>query len=134
MLKSVGGCAAIIFNSWGLTCENILSTLRDVAIIQVTDQDFEQQVLKNDKPVFLDFFAIWCGPCKLAEPVIEELSEQHKDIVFAKLDVDQSPQTPQKFGIMSIPTTVLFKNGQEVSRTTGFAGKKPYEDLLSKAK
>lgn len=103
-------------------------------IITVTDQDFEQKVLKSEKPVFLDFYAVWCGPCKLAEPVIEELSTANPDVVFAKLDVDISPQTPQKFGIMSIPTTVLFKSGQEVARTTGFAGKKPYEDLLSKAK
>lgn len=111
-----------------------MSTLGDVAIIQISDQDFDEKVAKSQKPVFLDFFATWCGPCKLAEPVLEELSNQDKNITFAKLDVDQSPQTPQKFGVMSIPTTVLFKGGQEVSRITGFAGKKPYEDLLSKAK
>jgi thioredoxin 1 len=103
-------------------------------LITITDQDFEEKVLKSEKPILLDFFAVWCGPCKLAEPVLEELSSQHSDVVFAKLDVDQSPQTAQKFGVMSIPTTILFRNGQEVGRTAGFAGKKPYEDLLAKSK
>jgi thioredoxin 1 len=103
-------------------------------MLNITDQDFDQKVLKSDKPVLLDFFAVWCGPCKLAEPVLEELSGQHTDVVFAKLDVDQSPQAAQRFGVLSIPTTILFKDGQEVGRTSGFAGKKPYEDLLAKAK
>lgn len=102
-------------------------------VITVTDQDFEKKVFKNEKPVFLDLFAVWCGPCKLAEPVIEELANQHTNTVFAKLDVDQSPQAAQKLGVLSIPTTILFKGGQEVARISGFAGKKPYEDLLAKA-
>ena len=102
-------------------------------IVAITDQDFEQKVLKSEKIVLLDFFAVWCGPCKLAEPVLEELSEQHSNIIFAKMDVDKNPTTPQKFGVMSIPTTILFKDGKEVGRTTGFAGKKPFEDLILKS-
>lgn len=100
---------------------------------EVTDQDFESKVLQSGKPVLLDFFATWCGPCKLAEPVLEELSNSQDRVVMAKLDVDKNPNAPQKYGVLSIPTTVLFKGGQEVDRLVGFNGKKPFEDLISKA-
>lgn len=104
-----------------------------MAVIEVTDSSFDQEVLKSGKPVLLDFFAVWCGPCKLAEPVLTELSDQYKDkVIVAKIDVDKSSSTAQKFGVMSIPTTVLFKNGQEAGRQVGFAGKKPFEDLIRK--
>lgn len=103
-------------------------------VIEVNDQDFEEKVLKSKTPVLLDLFADWCGPCKLAEPVLEELSVEYKDkVIVAKLDVDQNPQTTQKLGVMSIPTTVLFKDGKEVGRQVGFAGKKAFEELISKA-
>lgn len=99
----------------------------------VTDQDYDAKVLKSTLPVLVDFFAVWCGPCKLAEPILEELSEKYKDkVVFLKLDVDQSPVNAQKYGVMSIPTTVLFKGGVEVSRVVGFSGKQSFEDLLAK--
>lgn len=104
-----------------------------MATINVTDQDFEEKVLKADKPVLVDFWAEWCGPCKMAEPVLEELSEEYKDkVTIAKLDVDKNQQTTQKYGIMSIPTTILFKGGEEAGRQVGFAGKKPFEDLIDK--
>jgi len=104
-----------------------------MALIEISDQDFESKVLQSGKPVLLDFFATWCGPCKLAEPVLEELSNSQDKVVMAKLDVDKNPNTPQKYGVLSIPTTILFKGGQEVSRQVGFNGKKPFEDLLAKA-
>lgn len=102
--------------------------------IAVTDQDFEQKVLKSDKPVLVDHWAVWCGPCRLADPVLEELSEQYKDkVIVAKLNVDENPKTPEKYQVMSIPTTILFKGGKEVGRQVGFAGKKPFEELIQKA-
>ena len=105
-----------------------------MAVVEINDTNFNEQVLSSKMPVLLDFFAVWCGPCKLAEPVLSELSEQHRDkIIVAKIDVDKNPSTPQKFGVMSIPTTILFKNGQEAGRQVGFAGKKPFEDLIAKA-
>lgn len=105
-----------------------------MATIAVTDSSFEEKVLKSKTPVFLDLFAVWCGPCKLAEPVLEELSQEYKDkVTVAKLDVDQNPQTTQKLGVMSIPTTILFKDGKEVGRQVGFSGKNSYLELIGKA-
>lgn len=104
-----------------------------MATVNIGDSDFEEKVLKNGTPVLVDYWAPWCGPCRLAEPVLEELSEEYKDrVVVAKLDVDKNPKTTEKYGIMSIPTTVLFKGEQEVGRQVGFAGKQAFEELIKK--
>ena len=104
-----------------------------MATTNITDQEFEEKVLKADKPVLVDFWAEWCGPCKLAEPVLEELSEEYKDkISIMKVDVDANQEYSGKFGILSIPTTILYKNGTEVDRQIGFSGKNVYEELIKK--
>lgn len=104
-----------------------------MAAVHITDSDFEAQVIKSDKPVMVDFFAEWCGPCKMAAPIIDELSEEYEDkVVIAKLDVDESQQAAMQYGVMSIPTVIVFKDGKEVDRKIGFAGKAGYVDLLKK--
>jgi thioredoxin 1 len=105
-----------------------------MATLNITDSDFEEKAVKSATPVLVDFWAPWCGPCKMAEPVLEELSEQYADkVIIMKLNVDDNQESAGKYGVMSIPTTILFKDGQEVGRQIGFAGKSVFEDLIKKA-
>lgn len=100
-------------------------------MLTLTDQNFPKEVLEAELPVFVEFGAPWCGPCQMAEPVIEELAKEYeRKIKFGKINVDENSQTAQKFGIMSIPTVLIFKNGQEVKREVGFEGKEGYKKLL----
>ena len=84
-----------------------------MATLKVTDEKFEEQVLKNEKPVLVDFWAEWCGPCKQIGPVLEEISDEMKDqVTITKHNIDQEPNTPTKYGIKGIPTMLLFKDGE----------------------
>jgi thioredoxin 1 len=103
-------------------------------VIAVGDGDFEEKVKNNDLPCLVDFWAPWCGPCKAIGPVIDELADEYAGKVqVAKMNVDESPATPGKFGIKAIPTLILFKNGEAVDRITGAVGKAQLQELLSKA-
>lgn len=96
-----------------------------------TDQNFGDSVLKSDKPVMVDFWATWCGPCVMAGPVVDELADDYVGkVAIGKLDVDANQATAQQYGVMSIPTVIMFKDGKEVARKVGFAGRKMYEDLI----
>jgi thioredoxin 1 len=89
-------------------------------ILTATDDEFESQVLRAEKPVLVDFWADWCVPCHMVSPVVEELgTELRENLTVAKLNVDDNPSTAQRFGVMSIPTLILFKGGEEVARVIG---------------
>jgi len=104
-----------------------------MAMQDIKDSEFEDKVVKSELPVFVDFWAPWCGPCKMAGPVLEELSKDYDGKVnFVKVNVDENQSMPEKYGVMSIPTTVLFKEGKEIARQVGFAGKQGFEDTIKK--
>ncbi len=99
--------------------------------LDLTDQNFEKEVLQADLPVLVDFWAPWCQPCLMASPAIEELAEEYDGKIKAgKLNVDESPRIAQNFGIMSIPTVIIFKGGKEVKKQIGFPGKEGYKKLI----
>jgi thioredoxin 1 len=101
--------------------------------IAITDADFESQVLKSSTPVLVDFWATWCGPCKMIAPLLEQIAGETEGVLtIAKLDVDANPDVPRQFGVSSIPTLLLFKDGQAVERIIGFRPKVQLLSTLSK--
>nr|2YJ7_A Chain A, LPBCA THIOREDOXIN [synthetic construct]2YJ7_B Chain B, LPBCA THIOREDOXIN [synthetic construct] len=104
-----------------------------MSVIEVTDENFEQEVLKSDKPVLVDFWAPWCGPCRMIAPIIEELAKEYEGKVkVVKVNVDENPNTAAQYGIRSIPTLLLFKNGQVVDRLVGAQPKEALKERIDK--
>jgi thioredoxin 1 len=90
----------------------------------LTDSSFDEEIMNSDTPVLVDFWAEWCGPCKLVAPILDEIAEEKSGSMrLAKLNIDDNIRTAQRFGVMSIPTMILFKNGEEVRRIVGAMGK-----------
>ena len=88
--------------------------------LEFTDANFEDLVIKSDKPVIVDFWAVWCGPCRIVGPVVQEIGEEYTDkAVVGKLDVDHNPESAKKYGIRNIPTILYFKNGEVVDKQVG---------------
>lgn len=97
-------------------------------LIDVTSANFETQILNSEKTVLLDFWATWCGPCQMIAPTVHEIADERADILVGKINVDDQPTLAQKFGIVSIPTLIVMKNGQIVNKAVGLRSK---EQLLS---
>ncbi|MBP3718371.1 MAG: thioredoxin [Eubacterium sp.] len=102
-----------------------------MAVVEIKENEFDEVVLKSDKPVFVDFYATWCGPCKMMSPILEQLSEEKQDVVFAKIDVDDAERLAILYGISSIPCMILFKNGEEADRVVGAVPKQKLEQVVS---
>ncbi|MBT6341712.1 MAG: thioredoxin [Desulfobacula sp.] len=100
-------------------------------IIELEDDSFEEKVLKSDKPVMVDFWAPWCGPCKAIAPTIEALEKEYGDkMAFAKVNVDENPISPSNYGVQAIPTLIFFKNGKIADQITGMVAKEKLEETI----
>ncbi len=101
-----------------------------MAVLTVTKDNFEAEVLNAEKPVLVDFWAVWCGPCKMVSPIVDAIAEEKDDIIVGKVNVDEQPELAQQFGIMSIPTLLVFKNGEVVNKQVGAVPKEAILALL----
>jgi len=100
-------------------------------IIEIDDESFEEKILKSDKPVMVDFWAPWCGPCKAISPTVEALEKEYGEkMTFAKVNVDENPISPSKYGVQAIPTLIFFKNGEIMDQITGMVAKEKLEETI----
>ena len=108
--------------------------MNDNSLVHVTDKSWDSEVLKSELPVFVDFWAEWCGPCRMVGPAIEQLAQTMKGKVkFAKLNVDENREIAAKYGIQSIPSLILFRDGNEIARTIGAAPKETYQKFIEQS-
>jgi len=101
-----------------------------VEVLKVTSESFEKEVLQSEKTVLVDFYADWCGPCKMLAPIIQEIANENENIKVVKVNIDEAQDLAEKYDVMSIPTTVVIKNGQEIDRTVGYVGKETILNMI----
>ena len=101
-----------------------------MAVVTITKENFEQEVLQSTKPVLLDFWASWCGPCRMLSPIVDEVAEERTDVKVGKVNVDEPPELAGQFGVMSIPTLLVFEQGKLVRQAVGARPKASVLDLL----
>ena len=101
-----------------------------MAIIDLTKENFQAEITKSDKPVLVDFWAVWCGPCQMMAPILHELETEMPDVQIGKVNVDEQMDLARQFRVLSIPTLIIFKNGQEVQRMVGVTSKEELKDAL----
>lgn len=101
-----------------------------MAIIDLTKENFQAEVTKSDKPVLVDFWAVWCGPCQMMAPILHELETEMPDVQIGKVNVDEQMDLARQFRVVSIPTLIIFKNGQEVQRMVGVTSKEELKNAL----
>lgn len=101
-----------------------------MATVTLTNQNFETEVMQSDKPVLIDFWAAWCGPCRMVSPIVDEIAAEEPTVKVGKVDVDSNPELAQKFGVMSIPTLIVIKDGKVAQRVVGARPKAAIKELL----
>lgn len=101
-----------------------------MSVLHITKENYEQEVVKCEKPVLIDFWASWCMPCRMVSPIIDEIAGEREDVKVCKINVDEQPELAAKFGIMSIPTLVVMKNGEITNKSLGARPKQQILDLL----
>ena len=101
-----------------------------MAVITITKENFDAEVLRSAQPVLLDFWASWCGPCRMLSPIVDEVAEERTDVKVGKVNVDEQPELAAEFGVMSIPTLLLFKNGKLTRQAVGARPKSGVLELL----
>jgi len=101
-----------------------------MSVLHITKENYEQEVVKSEKPVLIDFWASWCMPCRMVSPIIDEIAGEREDVKVCKINVDEQPELAAKFGIMSIPTLVVIKNGEITNKSLGARPKQQILDLL----
>ncbi|MBO4815699.1 MAG: thioredoxin [Clostridia bacterium] len=101
-----------------------------MSVLTITEENFEEEVLNSEKTVLIDFYADWCGPCKMQSPIIDKIAEERNDIKVGKVNVDQNSDLASKYGIMSIPTLVVIKNGEIASKFVGLTPKEKIEEIF----
>ncbi|MEA5026516.1 MAG: thioredoxin [Erysipelotrichaceae bacterium] len=101
-----------------------------MTVKQITKANFKQEVMESEKPVLIDFFATWCGPCKMLSPIVEEIAKEKDDLKVVKIDVDAETELARQFGIMSIPTLVVIKNGKIANTSLGYKSKEAILNMI----